>query len=65
MPAVESLPLRIPPDVKRWLEDYAEREGTSINKLAVAIFEEHDDSRSNSDPSILAVEEARRAHFQE
>lgn len=39
MPAIEFLALRIPPELKRLLEHYAEQENKSINTLSREILE--------------------------
>lgn len=40
MPAIELLTVRVPCELKRWIEDEAYRRRLSINRAVVAIFTE-------------------------
>jgi len=40
MPATELLTIRVPPELKRWIEDEAYRRRTSMNRALVTILRE-------------------------
>ena len=48
MEAIELLTVRVPPEVKRWLESESECQGMSISRLVVAAIMESDDYHSHS-----------------
>ena len=47
MPAIEFIAIRVPPDMKRWIEQRAEQKGLSLNKTVVTMLKEHKDYHSH------------------